>query len=363
MKEALVSSGPAVEIVDSSVPAPGPGHVLIKVVVSGSNPKDWKMPEYYGYERINSGDDIAGLVQSVGAGVVEFKPGDRVAAMHQTGSPGGSFAEYALSPADTTFHIPDHISFEEAATIPLAALTAAVLIFRGLGLPGSSDEMNAVKDDVPFVVYGGASAVGAFAIQLAKHRGIHPIISVAGRGIAFVESLLDRHKGDTVVDYREGDEAVVAGIRAALKGAKLQYALDAVRSDRSHINLANVLASGSSGVTKSKLALVLPLPGNSEVAAGAESGLVRPFDMPLGIEPIFLGVNLVHNQECDRDREFGFIHSRLLARGLKDGWLKPHPHEVQPGGLNGLENALKKLKEGQASATKYVFRLADTPDI
>lgn len=320
------------------------------------------MSEYYGAERMNSGDDIAGVIQSVGAGVIEFKPGDRVAAMHQTGSPGGSYAEYALSPVDTTFHIPDHISFEEAATIPLAALTAAVLIFRGLGLPGSSDEMNAVKGDIPFVVYGGASAVGGYAIQLAKHRGIHPVIAVAGRGLAFVEGLIDRQKGDTVVDYREGDEAVVAGIRAALKGAKLQYALDAVRSDTSYINLANVLTSGSSGIANSKLAVVLPLPGNSEATAGAESALVRPFDIPLGIEPVFLGVNLVHNEESDRDREFGYIHSRLLARGLKDGWLKPHPHEVQPGGLNGLENALKKLKEGQASATKYVFRLADSLD-
>ncbi|KAI0197209.1 chaperonin 10-like protein [Xylaria flabelliformis] len=348
MKEAFVSRGPRVEIVDSDVPSPGAGQVLIKVVVSGINPKDWKMSEYYGVQRSNSGDDIAGVVHSVGSGVTEFGPGDRVAAMHPSVTPSGSFAEYALSPSDTTFHIPDDLSFEEAATIPLAALTAAILLFRG---------------NIPFVVYGGASAVGAYAIQLAKHRGIHPIIAVAGRGIPFVNSLIDPSKGDTVIDYRNGDEAVVAGIREALKGAKLRYALDAVRSGMSYINLARVLTSGLAEVPTSKLALVLPLPGQLTSVAGGEADMIEPFAFPVGIEPIFLGVNLVHNPESGRDRAFGFVYSRLFAKGLNDGWFKPHPHEVQPGGLSGLENALKKLKEGQASATKYVFRLADTPGL
>ncbi|KAI0865825.1 GroES-like protein [Xylaria cubensis] len=363
MKEAFVSRGPRVEIVDSNVPAPGAGQVLIKVVVSGINPKDWKMSEYYGVQRSNSGDDIAGVVHSVGSGVTEFGPGDRVAAMHPSVTPSGSFAEYALSPADTTFHIPDNLSFEEAATVPLAALTAAILLFRGLRLPEIWDADDEVKGSIPFVVYGGASAVGAYAIQLAKHRGIHPIIAVAGRGIPFVNSLIDPSKGDTVIDYRNGDEAVVAGIREALKGAKLRYALDAVRSGMSYINLARVLTSGLAEVPTSKLALVLPLPGQLTSVAGAEADMIEPFAFPVGIEPIFLGVNLVHNPESSRDRAFGFVYSRLFAKGLNDGWFKPHPHEVQPGGLSGLENALKKLKEGQASATKYVFRLADTPGL
>ncbi|KAJ8132405.1 hypothetical protein O1611_g1219 [Lasiodiplodia mahajangana] len=216
---------------------------------------------------------------------------------------------------------------------------------------------------MPFVVYGGASAVGAYAIQLAKHRGIHPIIAVAGRGVSFVEGLIDTSKGDAVVDYRAGDDAVVAAIREALKGAKLRYALDAVRSGRSYINLAKVVTPGKAEEPPSKLGLVLPLPGQSTSVAGHESTLVESSALPAGIKPVFAGVNLVHNPESDRDRTFGFVYSRLLARGLRDGWLKPHPYEVQPDGLNGLEDALTRLREGQASAKKYVFRLADTPGI
>jgi len=97
--------------VDSPVPEPGADQVLIKVVVSGSNPKDWKVPEWMD-TNINQGDDIAGIVEKVGANVTEFKPGDRVAAFHEMRTPHGSYAEYAIAWAHTTFHIPAKTSFE-----------------------------------------------------------------------------------------------------------------------------------------------------------------------------------------------------------------------------------------------------------
>ena len=76
MKEVIVSKGPKCKIVDSPIPHAGENQVVIKVVVSGSNPKDWKRAE--GGLELNTGDDIAGIVHRVGLNVVEFKPGDRV---------------------------------------------------------------------------------------------------------------------------------------------------------------------------------------------------------------------------------------------------------------------------------------------
>ncbi len=112
MKEAIVSPGPEVKIVDSPIPANiTPDQVVIKVVVSGSNPKDWKYSDYTN-KSFNSGDDIAGVIHAVGSNVVEFHPGDRVAAFHQMRAPHGSFAEYAVSLAHTTFHIPKKTTFE-----------------------------------------------------------------------------------------------------------------------------------------------------------------------------------------------------------------------------------------------------------
>lgn len=110
MKEAILHKGLKIEIIDSPIPTPEPSQVVTKVVVSGSNPKDWKRPE--DGQTLNQGDDIAGVVHAVGSDVVEFKPGDRVAAFHQMASPGGSYAEYAVSFDHATFHIPKKTSFE-----------------------------------------------------------------------------------------------------------------------------------------------------------------------------------------------------------------------------------------------------------
>jgi len=81
-------------------------------VVSGTNPKDWKLPRWQQGNAINQGDDIAGCVEGVGEGVQKFRKGDKVAAFHEMMSPHGSYAEYAIAWEHTTFHIPEKTSFE-----------------------------------------------------------------------------------------------------------------------------------------------------------------------------------------------------------------------------------------------------------
>ncbi|KAF2224696.1 chaperonin 10-like protein [Elsinoe ampelina] len=351
MKEAIVKKGTIVEIVDTEIPKPGPSQILIKVVFSGSNPKDWKIPEWMNTES-NTGDDIAGYVHELGPGAEDygFKVGDRVAAFHEMRTSGGSFAEYAIAPAHTTFHLPAATSFEEGASLPLAVLTAAVGLFNRLGLP---EPWRPTTTTTPLLIYGGASAVGAYAIKYALQSNIHPIIAVAGRGIPFVESLIDKSKGDIVVDYRNGDDAVVQGIKDALKGQKLEYAFDAVSENGSFINIGKVLEP------KGKLTLVLP---------GDHSGV------PESIEKTFTTVGSVHQDAAVEqapspvghtpdNREAGFVHSQWLTRALKEGKISGHPTEVIPGGLEGVQKGLQNLKEGKASAVKYIFRIADTPGV
>ncbi|KAL5361696.1 chaperonin 10-like protein [Aspergillus floccosus] len=340
MKEAIIAPGPVVTITDTPIPVPEPDQLLIQVVVSGTNPKDWKVPQWTNTP-LNQGDDIAGIVTSVGTNVTEFKPGDRVAAFHQMLQPGGSYAEYAISWQHTTFHIPRNISFEEAATIPLAAMTAAVAMYKHLHLPAP---WQPATSPLPLIIYGGASAIGAYAIQLARRSNIHPIIAVAGRGIPFVEGLLDRSKGDAVVDYRQGDDAVVSGIQAALAAAgqtELKLAYDAVSEKGSYANLSRVMAPGG------KIALILP-------------GKKYP-ETPETLEKKVLSVGEVHG--APQDQDFGYVFFRLIAKGLRDGWFKPHPHVVVPGGLGGLQRTLTDLKEGKASAVKYVVRIAETEGV
>jgi NADPH:quinone reductase-like Zn-dependent oxidoreductase len=113
MKEAIIDKTVSVIIRNAGIPNPQPGQVLIRVVVSGTNPKDWKRPKKQpGNAAINQGDDIAGYVEAVGEGVQNFRKGDKVAAFHEMGSPHGSYAEYAIAWEYTTFHLTEKTSFE-----------------------------------------------------------------------------------------------------------------------------------------------------------------------------------------------------------------------------------------------------------
>lgn len=289
----------------------------------------------------NSGDDIAGIVHAVGANVYEFKPGDRVAAFHEMMKPGGSFAEYAVAWQYMTTHIPNNTSFEEASTIPLAGLTAVIGNYVRLGLP---EPWSPATEKVPFLVYGAASAVGAFAIKLARMSNIHPIIGVAGRGIPYVESLIDKSKGDVIIDYRKGNEALVAGIKDALKAAgtpKLYHAFDAVSDHGSHQDVVDVLEP------EGQVTYVFPLeytgpPGFSypKTYKSAEFSSV--------------------GDAYGKNRQQGFVYLRWLFRMVMEGKFAAHPHEVVPGGLAGVSQALQNLKSGKASAVKYVFKVPDT---
>ena len=325
-----------------------PAQILIRVVVSGTNPKDWKYPLFRGpaASGLNTGDDVAGYVDAVGSEVTEFHVGDRVGAFHEMGTPYGSFAEYAVSWESTTFHLPKQTSFEEAATIPLAAMTAVVGLYARLGLPEPWVNASQARKDAlagGVVVYGAASAVGAFAIKLLARSKIHPIIAVAGRGIPFVEGLLDKSLGDTVVDYRSGDDEVVKGIKAAVpSGQKLLYVFDAVSEKGSVGN--SVKAMDPHG----HISFVLPGKKYEEVPKTAHQTLTT--------------VGSVHGVPDDL-KDLGYAWFRLFSLGLKEGWFSGHPYEVVPGGLGGVQKALENLRDGKASAVKYVYRIEETEGV
>ncbi|KAG4435461.1 hypothetical protein IFR05_009063 [Cadophora sp. M221] len=358
MKEVINHSGPRVEIRDSPIPEPNDDQVLIKVIVSGMNPKDWKAPEMAQmftegpmYEMLkpmrdglNQGDDIAGIVEKVGANVVEFKPGDRVAAFHEMVTPHGSFAEYAIAWGYTTFHLPKHTSFEEGATIPLAALTAAVVLYHELAIPYP---WTPATTSIPLVIYGGSTAVGAFAIKLTKNSNIHPIIAIAGKGSHYVETLIDRSKGDTVIDYREGMDSVIKKIQEAIKATghtEVKHSIDAAIVQTSADTLKAVVAPGGQIVfTYHNEFDVLPAVG-SQPTVGMVHGRIG-------------------NQPINDARELGYVFSKYFARGLQQGTFSGHPYEVRERGLEGVEQAMKDLQKGKASATKYVVRIADTPGL
>lgn len=247
---------------------------------------------------------------------------------------GGSYAEYALAWQHTTAHIPANVTFEEAAAVPLAALTAAVGLAQHLRLPQPWSPARADDPPTPLVIYGAASAVGIYTVQLAARANIHPLICVAGASTAHVEKFLDPSRGDAVVDYREGHDAVVEGIKKAAKGAKLLHAYDAVSEKGSYVDLGKAMSDGGVVTTV----------------------LHHKEDAPKNIKISRTMVGSVHNE----DKDLGFVYMRYFSKGLQEGWFKAQPQEVVPGGLGGVQTALENLKAGRANAVKYVFRIADT---
>lgn len=281
---------------------------------------------------LNTGDDIAGHVHKIGKNVTEFKQGDRVAAFHVMMSDHGSFAQYSIAPKHTTFHIPEKTSFEEAATFPLAAMTAVLGMFDRLELP---TPLKPVQEELPLLIYGGSSAVGAFAIKLATLANIHPIIAVAGSGGEFAKSI----GADHVVDYRKNN--VVEDIKSALGGKKLTRAYDAISEGDSIPHIKEVMADGGIVTT------VLP---GLESSPGDRLTIIRTM------------VGDAHNGEpYQKDMAAAFYG--LFGRWLEDGRFGAHPFEVVQGGLEGVESGLRRLQEGSVSAKKLVFKIEDTPGL
>lgn len=344
MKEALIHPDLSVTIHDVPIPKPAPGQILIKVIVSGTNPKDWKLPQITNTPS-NQGDDIAGYIEALGDGVYGFHKGDKVAAFHEMMSPGGSYAEYAIAWARTTWHVDPKTSFEDAATVPLAAMTSALAVYQRLKLPLP---WSPAEEKKPFVVYGGAAAVGAYAIKFATLSNVHPIVAVAGRGIPYVESLLDKSKGDVVIDYRKGEEHIISELQKVSPSEDgTVYTLDAVMNKAAIKGLTSIKAPSI------RLATVSPTGLDDEVPEHVHV-------MPTQVGSVHKVYYAGQEDMVKLDRGFGAAMFPYMGLGMAEGWFKGHPYEVVEGGLNGLSRAMKALEKGEVTAKKLVLRIEDT---
>ena len=133
--------------------------------------------------------------------------------------------------------------------------------------------------------------------------------------------------------------------------SEVHHAFDAVSEHNSFQNISKVLATSGG----SKITLVLPGKDYSEIPDYIENSLtmVGSVHMDPKEERAKAGIKT-------GDKEFGFAFFRLFSRGLQEGWFTPHPYEVVPGGLNGVEKGLTNLQNGANSATKYIFKIEDT---
>ena len=215
--------GPDVlEIVERPEPEVGPRDVLIAVKAASLNPLDGKIRA--GKVKlvlplkppIALGCDVAGVVERVGASVTTFRAGDEVFARLEKSRMGG-LAERAIAVEDVVAAKPKKASFEEAASIPLAGLTALQALREVAGLTAGKRVL----------IQAGAGGVGSLAIQIAKILGIHVTTTTSTKNVEFVRQL----GADAVVDYTK-HEPLPTGLDAAfdtLGGASELASLAAVK--------------------------------------------------------------------------------------------------------------------------------------
>ncbi|MBG0858403.1 MAG: NAD(P)-dependent alcohol dehydrogenase, partial [Bacteroidales bacterium] len=176
---------------DIDKPVPNDIEVLIKIVSVSANAADYRsMRMGLIPKRRIFGADIAGKVESVGNKIQKFKPGDEVMG-DLAGCGFGGFAEYVVAPEKVLIHKPAKISFEDAASLPIAGITA---------LQALRNKGNIQKGQKALIV-GSGGGVGTFAVQLAKYFG-SVVTAVCGpNNIEQTKSL----GADYVIDYTKED--------------------------------------------------------------------------------------------------------------------------------------------------------------
>jgi NADPH:quinone reductase-like Zn-dependent oxidoreductase len=192
-------SADVLEVKDVPKPAVESDRVLVRVRAASANPYDWHFMRGIPYvARLMAtgvrkpkhsllGTDLAGEVEAVGDAVTRFRPGDEVFGF--VGS--GGFAEYASAPEKLLALKPANLSFEQAATVPLAGVTA----LQGLRDAG------AITSGQKVLIIGASGGVGTFAVQIAKWYGVEVTGVCSTKNLEMVRSI----GADRVIDYTEED--------------------------------------------------------------------------------------------------------------------------------------------------------------
>ncbi|KAI0052284.1 GroES-like protein [Auriscalpium vulgare] len=333
------------------VPKPAPGFVLVKIESTTLNPIDNVIQkagifiaEFPGVP----GSEAAGTVEEVGEGVTNVKKGDRV--MYQgwwTAADRGTLQQYGLADAARIAKIPDTISFDEAATVPLGLATAVLGLYgkrdsltvtgggrTGLTVPWEPAGRGAYSG--PAVVIGGASSVGHYALQLLKLSGYSPIITTAsGHNEAYCKAAGATH----VIDYHKVSYSELPAAVAQITTTAVSVVYDAIALDDTQKTAWQILAPrGNLVVTRP------PVVGKSGEDAEDGKHLVLAFG----------------NVHPPPNNELGGALYRALPGLLVEGVVTPTAVEVLQSGLAGIHGGLVRIGGGNVSGMKLVVHPQET---
>ncbi len=306
-----------------ATPEPGPDDIRVRIAYAGVNPADWKNRQGmlaafrpYTFPCV-IGFDAAGVVDAVGANVSGFTPGDRVFTPTNHGQGGqGSYAEFAIASADRVAHIPEGMSFAQAAALPVAALTAWQGLFDRGGLQAGQMAM----------IHGGSGGLGGFAVQFARWAGARVAATCSTPNVEYLKSL----GVERVIDYRK--ENIAEAVAAWAPGG-LDYLMDAVG--------ASTIPNGLDMVRTGGTFVSIPtLTDDGDIPAAAVAGAAK-------------GVNRVFSTMVDVGCN---VQLAQIARLLVEGHITLPPlHEYA---LRDVARAHEAVQSGHTRG-KIVLKVAD----
>ncbi|KAH8826046.1 chaperonin 10-like protein [Flagelloscypha sp. PMI_526] len=323
------------------------GYVLLKVKAIGLNPIDWKTglgPA--GHTGGILGSDAAGDIVAVGPDVTHLQVGDRAAGYtmgHGFPDRPGAFSEYVLYSTSGTFKIPNGMSYQEAVALPIPLFTAVqTLYFRlKLSLPSVPSETQ-----TPILIWGGSTAVGHYAIQLASLSGYTVFATASPSAFEEVKALGASH----VFDYKDPDTPEKIRTAAGVEGITL--ALDTIGEFGTPDLVAASLSTTSSQNKIQSLRPILKNPLSPNTSADFTTVFTLlgfPFryahtrDFPVMPEDVANSLNFI---------------SKELPPLFEGGKLKVQKLRLMDGGLDRIVEGLKILKEGKYGREKLVYSIA-----
>jgi NADPH:quinone reductase-like Zn-dependent oxidoreductase len=304
--------GSAAAVVVDTVPRPEPGagEVLVKVAAAGLDRATLHLLEGKPYvaraalglrrpRRTILGQQVAGEVVAVGAGVAGLAVGDRV-----FGTAAGSYAEYAVAKASTLARTPDGLTDEEAATLGVSGITAhEAVVGQGKVRPGQH-----------VLVLGASGAVGTYAVQLATHLGAHVTGVCSATKLDFVRSL----GAERAFDYRSSSLAEM--------GPDVDVIIDIAGNLR--------LRELRTALTHDGVLVIVGGEGGGPFLGGIQRNLLAALWNPLTRQRLQWFVSTPTTERCSQLAEF------LVAAGI-------HPPVDRRVGLEGVRGGIEAMHDGQ----------------
>ncbi|KZV67245.1 GroES-like protein [Peniophora sp. CONT] len=355
--QAIVATklGGPLQAIIVSTPTPGPDEVLIRVSWASPTPFDnWQKDFGLGVAEwpIFLGENSVGVVTAVGSAVAALNVGDTVFGFTHGEPKVKAFQEYIIVPARRLGLVPSGLDERAAATVPDNFVTAwwSFTEYLDISLPYDLPvEEKPVGHDEPILIWGGATSVGQYAIQILKQAGYTNIVTAASPRH---KELLLAYGARVVVDYRAPPADVQAQLLDATAGQKYRKVLDCVAHDKKTIALyRDVVAVGGTA------ALLLPIQISDDAGKVVEMQSLDKDggEFPEGVKSVGVRTHFYHtNKEL-----YDALQPEIMPRLLGSGAIKPNAARIVEGDslLQRVEESLRLLREGLVSGEKLVFRV------